>query len=112
MSTAIRIVLLSAAFACGALAIGWWSLPLTAFAWGVASTHTPRPVLTVAICAMIGWGALVLYDATGASFAAVASGVGAVLKISGPAFLELTLIFPFVVAFCAAGAAHALVRKD
>ena len=112
MNTLIRIVLLSAAYACGALAVGWWSLPVTAFAWGVVGTKTPRPVLTGAACAMLGWAALMLFDATGEAFAAVAGGVGAVLKINGPAFLELSLIFPFVVAFCAAGCAHALARKD
>ncbi len=112
MTAAIRIVLLAAAFATGALAMGWWSLPITAFAWGIVGTKTNRPVLIAAVSAALGWGALVVWDATGASFRPVAGGVGAVLRINGSAFVELALVFPFVLAFCAAGAGHALARDD
>jgi hypothetical protein len=108
----LRILLLGAAYACGALAIGWWSLPLTALAWGLLATSTRRPVMVSTVAAGLGWGALVLYDSFGPAFRSVAGGVGAVLKINGPAFVELSLIFPCLLAFLVTGAAHALVRKD
>ena len=112
MTALLRIVLLGAAYACGALAIGWWSLPLTAFAWGIVATRTKRPVVVSTLAAGLGWGALVFYDSRGSAFRDVVSGVGAALKINGPAFVELSLIFPCLLAFGMTAAAHSLARKN
>ena len=112
MTILLRILLLGAAYAFGALAIGWWSLPLTAFAWGIAASATRRPVMVSTLAAGLGWGVLVFYDSFGPTFRAVASGVGAVLKINGPAFVELSLIFPCLMAYLVTGAAHSLARKN
>ena len=108
MKTALGILMLAAAFAAGTAAIGWWAVPLTAFAWGWIADRAKRPALVAGVSALTGWGALVLWDATGPAFHAVAGGVGAVLKASSSGFIEVVLLFPFLVAVAAAGAANAL----
>lgn len=111
MTFLLRIALLGAAIAAGTMAVGWWALPITCFAWGIVAANTRRPTMVATAAAMLGWGALLAWDATGESFRFVASGMGNVLRINGPAFIESVLLFPALLAYATAGAAHALVRK-
>ena len=74
--------------------------------WSV--DRSKRPALVAGASALLGWGALVIWDATGARFHEVVSGVGAVLKVGGAGFVEIALLLPFLIAFAAAGAANAL----
>lgn len=108
MKTALGIVMLAAAFAAGTAAVGWWAVPVIAFAWGWIADRAKRPALVAGTSALVGWGLLVLWDATGPAFRDVAAGVGAVLKTSASGFVEISLLFPLVVAMAAAGAANAL----
>ncbi len=112
MTYLLRIVLLGAAIAAGTLAVGWWALPVTCFAWGIAAVNTRRPTMVATVAAVLGWGALLAWDATGESFRFIASGMGGVLRINGPAFIESVLLFPAFVAYATAGSAHALMKKD
>ncbi|MBI3790394.1 MAG: hypothetical protein HY275_05905 [Gemmatimonadetes bacterium] len=112
MSSFLRILLLGAAITAGTMAVGWWALPVTTFAWGLVASRTRRPVFVATLAAILGWGVLLAWDASGESFRLVASGMGNVLKINGPAFIELVLLYPALVGFASSGAAHALMRED
>ncbi len=108
MKTALGILMLAAAFAAGTAAVGWWAVPVLAFAWGWVADRAKRPALVAGTSALVGWGLLVLWDATGPAFRDVASGVGFVLKTGSSGFVEIVLLFPFLMALSAAGAANAL----
>ena len=108
MKTMLGLLVLAAAFALGTMAVGWWAVPVIAAAWGWSVDRSKRPALVAGASALLGWGALVIWDATGARFHEVVSGVGAVLKVGGAGFVEIALLLPFLIAFAAAGAANAL----
>lgn len=88
--------------------IGWWMVPLIAFLWGVLPPRGGGAVESPgwpALAAALGWGAWLGMDAVagGSGLGRLGSRLGAVMHLSFPLLVLVTLLFP---AALAAGAAR------
>jgi len=100
--SAIRIGLLTPAFALATWVAGWWAVPLLGGLWGLVASRREWPVLSAAAAAALGWGALLVWGAFQGPVGLVAGRVGPVLMVPGWLFAVLALIFPALLAASAA----------
>lgn len=95
-------------------ALGWWAVPLLAFAWA-AFVHTRRPVLFATMCATSAWTAVLLLDAARGPVDVVAARFGGILGFPSVALIAVTIIYAALLAWSASfvGAAmrKSLFRK-
>jgi hypothetical protein len=61
---ALRVMLLAASFAAATIALGWWTVPLLGAAWPIIDRDDIGAPRTAALAAILGWGALLTWDAT------------------------------------------------
>ena len=99
--TIVKFVLLAEAFAVTTFGLGWWSVPLVAAAWGLAS-RDPRKAMFAGLAALGGWTSLLLLDFARGPVGTMGSQLGGVMKLPAFALYALTLIFPLLLAWCAA----------
>lgn len=99
--TVVKFVLLAEAFAVATFGLGWWSVPLVAAAWGLAS-RSPRKAMFAGVAALVGWATLLLLDVARGPVGTMGSQLGSVMKLPPFALYALTLIFPMLLAWCAA----------
>jgi len=99
--TLVKFVLLAEAFAVTTFGLGWWSVPLVAAAWGLGS-RSSRKALFAAFAALGGWASLLLLDVARGPVSTMGSQLGGVMKLPPFALYALTLIFPMLLAWCAA----------
>jgi hypothetical protein len=97
----VKAILLAEAFAVATYGLGWWTVPVIAAIYALASSN-PNRARTAALCALGGWGTLLLLDAVKGPVGAMAARLGGVMSIPAPGLLILTLIFPALLAYCAA----------
>lgn len=97
------MVVLALAFAI-ATAVSWWLLPVLA---ALAGTWLRRGT-DAAPAAVIAWGCLLLIDAAGRSFGALAASVGGVVGLPPAALIVITLAFAALLAWSAATLAASL----
>ena len=97
----VKYVLLAEAFAVTTFGLGWWSVPLVAAAWGLVS-RSNRKALFAALAALGGWVTLLLLDVMRGPVTTMASQLGGVMHMPAFALYALTLIFPVLLAWCAA----------
>ena len=101
LSRLVKAVLLAEAFAVATFGLGWWTVPVIAALYGIASTN-PYRARTAALCAVGGWATLLLLDAIKGPVSAMASRLGGVMGLPGVVLLLITLIFPALLAWSAA----------
>lgn len=99
--TLVKFVLLAEAFAVTTFGLGWWSVPLVGAAWGLAS-RSPRKAMFAAFAALGGWASLLLLDIARGPVGTMGSQLGVVMQLPAFALYALTLIFPMLLAWCAA----------
>jgi hypothetical protein len=99
--TIVKFVLLAEAFAVTTFGLGWWSVPLVAAAWGLAS-RSPRRAMFAGLAALGGWASLLLLDVARGPVGTMGSQLAGVMKLPAFALYALTLIFPLLLAWCAA----------
>jgi hypothetical protein len=109
MKNLIRFVLLAELFAVATYAFGWWTVPLIAALWAIVSRDSNR-ALAAGLCAAGGWASLLLLDAAKGPVGAMASRLGGVMGVPAFALLIVTLIFPALLAWCAAALVSGLLR--
>ncbi len=97
----VYYLLLAEAFAVTTFGLGWWSVPLVAAAWGLAS-RSPRKAAFASLAALGGWASLLLLDVTRGPVATMGSQLAGVMHLPAFALYALTLIFPALLAWCAA----------
>jgi hypothetical protein len=97
----VKFVLLTEAFAVATFALGWWAVPLLAFAWGALVDGRSRPVFLATICAMAGWGGVLLLDAARGPLDVVAQRFGGVIGFAPIVLISLTILFPALLAWSA-----------
>jgi hypothetical protein len=97
----VKGVLLAEAFAVATFGLGWWTVPIIAAAYALASTN-PNRARTAAVCALGGWATLLLLDTAKGPVGAMATRLGGVMGLPGFVLLLLTLIFPALLAWSAA----------
>lgn len=101
MSKLVRYVLLAEAFAVATFGLGWWAVPIIAAAWGFFSTD-PARVRNVALAAALGWATLLILDAVRGPVSAMGTQLGAVMGLPPVVLYLVTLVFPALLALCAA----------
>ena len=97
----VKVVLLAEAFAVATFGLGWWTVPIIAALYALASTN-PGRARTAGLCALGGWATLLLLDAAKGPVGAMATRLGGVMGLPGVVLLLLTLIFPALLAWSAA----------
>lgn len=110
VSTVVKFLILSEAFAVVTFAGGWWAVAVVGLAWGVTSAPGTRPVLWATICAATGWLSLLLLDAARGPISEVALRFGGVVKLPPFALFAVTLLFPALLAFSASAVASGIRR--
>lgn len=107
MSKPVRYVLLAEAFAVVTFGLGWWTVPLLAATWGFFSGD-PNRARNVAFAAAGGWATLLALDAARGPVNVMADQLGTVMSIPPAALYVITLLFPALLALCAA----TMVRRN
>ena len=97
----VKVVLLAEAFAVATFGLGWWTVPIIAALYALASTN-PKRARTAGLCALGGWATLLLLDAAKGPVGTMATRLGGVMGLPGVVLLLLTLIFPALLAWSAA----------
>lgn len=105
----MKAVLLAEAFAVATYALGWWTVPIVAMLWATVSRDSNR-ALVASLCAAGGWGSLMLLDAVRGPVATMATRLGGVMGVPGFVLVIVTLVFPALLAWCAATLAAQLRR--
>ena len=108
--TFVKFVLLAEAFAVTTFGLGWWSVPLVAAAWGLTS-RSDRKAMFAALAALGGWVSLLLLDIARGSVTTMGTQLGGVMHLPAFALYALTLIFPALLAWCAASLMPTLRRS-
>ena len=101
LGKAARVVLLAEAFAVTTFGLGWWTVPIVALVYAFVS-HNENRARIAALCAVAGWATLLLLDFTKGPVNVMAEKLGGVMGIPGVVLLLVTLIFPGLLAWCAA----------
>ena len=109
MRTFVKIVLLAELFAVATYALGWWTVPVVAVIWAIASRDT-KPAPVAALCAAGGWATLLILDAVKGPVDTMATRLGGVMGVPAFVLLLLTLIFPALLAWSAAALVSSLRR--
>ena len=107
MRNAVKFVLLAELFAVATYALGWWTVPIVAVLWAIVSRDSNR-ALIAGVCAAGGWASLLLLDVARGPVGTMAAKLGGVMGVPGFVLLMLTLLFPALVAWCAASLAAGL----
>jgi hypothetical protein len=110
MRTFVKIVLLAELFAVATYALGWWTVPIIAADWGIA-TRDFKPARIAALCAAAGWATLLILDVVKGPVDTMASKLGGVMGVPAFVLLLLTLIFPALLAWSAAALASSVRRR-
>ncbi len=97
----VKVVLLAEAFAVATFGLGWWSVPIVAAIWAVASRDENR-ARTAALCAAGGWATLLLLDIAKGPVITMGSQLASVMKFPAAVLYLLTLLFPALLAWSAA----------
>jgi hypothetical protein len=98
-----RAIVVAVACAVATVWLGWQSVPVIGFIYGVVDRRTPAPGILAALGATLGWVAiLAALAARGANIGGVAERMGAVMQIPAGAFVVGALAFAAVLGGTAA----------
>jgi hypothetical protein len=100
--SALRVVLLALAFAIATLVLGWWTVPVIGAAWGLVDREDRAAAMIAASAAVLGWGALLLWDASYAAFGTLARRMGGVFSAPAAVVVIATLLLAAALAWGAA----------
>lgn len=101
MKNTVKFILLAESFAVATYALGWWTVPIVGILWSIVSRDSNRSVVA-GLAAAAGWASLLLLDAVRGSIDTMASTLGGVMGVPGFVLLLMTLVFPALLAWCAA----------
>ncbi len=109
MNSFVKYLLLAEGFAVTTYGIGWWSVPIVAALWSLFSKDAHR-VRNAGIAASAGWASLLLLDVWRGPVSTMADQLGALMGLPPFLLYVLTLLFPAILAWCAAIIARRPVR--
>jgi hypothetical protein len=101
MRPAIAMATLILAFVLGTL-VGWWMVPVIALFWSLLPPA--RSAVRPALAAAAGWALWLGYDllAGGGGLGRLAGRLSGLMQLPSPVLILLTLVFPALLAACAA----------
>ena len=106
--SALRILLLSAAFAVATFLVGWGGVVVVAIAWGIMARYIRAAGIQAGASAMIGWALLLALSASRGPVGHLAATLGGIMGAPAAALIALSLIFPAALAWAGARAAAGL----
>jgi hypothetical protein len=101
MRNFVKYLLLAEAFAVTTFGLGWWTVPIVAALWGIASSDSHR-ARNAAIAAAAGWATLLLIDVARGQVGVMGNQLGSLMSVPAPVLYLLTLLFPALLAWSAA----------
>jgi hypothetical protein len=107
----VKFLLLTEAFAVATYALGWWAVPLLAFAWAAFVDTRSRPVFFATLCATAAWCGVLLLDAARGPVDVVAARFGGVVGFRPIVLIATTIVFATLLAWSASSVGSAL-RKS
>jgi hypothetical protein len=110
MRAAVRVVLLTAAFALVTRALGWWSVPLVAAAWALMDRGAPRAPWDAALAAALAWALFLAWLAVEGPLGYLLHLTAEIFPLPAAALLAITLLYAASLAWSAATLASALTR--
>ena len=111
MRSFVKMVLLAEAFAVATYGLGWWTVPVVAALYALVSVERNR-VLIAGLCAAGGWATLFLLDVAKGPVGSMGAKLGGVMSLPPLALYAATLLFPAVIAWCAATLVPAVRRSS
>ena len=90
--------------------LGWWGVVVAALVAGAVLWQRRGAPWLVALAAVVAWGALIVVDALGGRFAALATSIAGVLRAPAVALLVVTLLFGALLAWSAAVVGSEIAR--
>ena len=102
MRSMILWFVLLVVFALATAALGWWTVPIVAAAWGLTRPSGSSGWWTAALVASASWAVLLVATAMRGPVVELASVVGGIFELPGFAMIFLSLIFPALLAGSAA----------
>jgi hypothetical protein len=102
MRRAARLAIFAALVAAGTVVGGWWTVPVIAAVWARLLPSERRVRRTAALGAALGWAALLAWSARHEPILTVATRMSEVLDLPAWGFTAATLLFPALLAACAA----------
>jgi hypothetical protein len=110
MKTTLSAIILALLFAAGTRFFGWWTVPLIAFAYGLTTSSS---AWLAALGALFAWAGWLAYDAAEGPVGRLATLLGAIFHAPAALLLVATLVYPMILAACAAeiGAGAAAVFR-
>jgi hypothetical protein len=107
---ALRVALLGAAFSLATLVLGWWTVPVLGAAWALADRGAASAPTTAAVAAMLGWGALLAWNATYPSFALLSRRLSGLVGPPTALLVVATLLLAAALAWGAAALVGGVLR--
>lgn len=99
---------LTIALAAGTWFVAWWMVPLVGAMWGYLRREDRSAPLAAGLAAILSWGTLLLFTASGAPQGSVMDAVGTAMQVGPWALVALSLAFPALLAASAAGLVRAI----
>jgi hypothetical protein len=98
------IVMLLAFVATGAMTwmLGWWGVVLAALLVGALYWRVRGIAWMTALAAIAAWSTLLVVDAVGGRFGALASAIAGVMRVPAAALVVVTLLFAGLLAWSSA----------
>jgi hypothetical protein len=106
MKNTLAVAILALLFAAGTRFLGWWSVPLIAVAYGIA---TSGGAWVAALGAFLAWGGWLGYDAFQGPVGRLAALLGSIFHAPAAVLLIATLAYPMLLAWSAAMAGAGVV---
>jgi hypothetical protein len=103
---AFRFLMLTVFIITGTWLFGWWVVPILTSAYGARLPRARGTVLTATCAAILGWGALLAYDAASGSLGRLLAVISGMIRLPGAALVLLTLAYAGLLAASAASAAR------
>lgn len=89
---------------------GWWMVPVIGAAYGAWAAHRQLTLVTATLAAVLGWSALLVYDASAGPVGQLLHVLGALFRVPGAALVMLALAYAALLAASAAALARGLRR--
>jgi hypothetical protein len=110
MKWLIQLIVVSVLMATLTWFAGWWMVPVIGAAYGAWAARQRLTLVTATLSAVLGWGALLAYDASAGPLGRLLQVLGALFRLPGAALVVLTLAYAALLAVSAAALARSLRR--
>lgn len=110
MKWLIQLIVVSVLMATLTWFAGWWMVPVLGAAYGAWAARRRLALVTATLSAVLGWGALLAYDASAGPLGRLLQVLGALFRLPGAAIVVLTLAYAALLAVSAAALARSLRR--